>query len=206
MSTKPAQMHMYTTSPLTNTDTIFLESVNTLAQLSCSLHHPQNEMSQTGGHGQANPETVKDQHTSFIAEIIRNQNKMPDMSKVLLQMVGASVASFLPLAYQSPSTSTGASLGLLPKVVSINLCIATIVLLIGIILRELKPRLAKVIEKLGSIAFHMFDSFAHVALDCLKKAKDWYVIAYIDHDLPKSYSDKVHICVGSSLPVFYLVL
>lgn len=144
----------YTASPLMSTDTIFLENVDAVTQLlqagaqaqaQAQALHQQYEIP---GHDQAEPKPP-DIHHALMKETLRNQNNTPDVSKKLLEITGASLVG-LQLAYRSPGST---SPGPLPKVVAGSVCIALILLVTGMILRELMPRAAKVIEKLGLFAF-----------------------------------------------------
>ena len=139
----------YIASPLMSTDSIFLENVGAVTQLLQAQAQALHQQDEIHGHDQAEPKPP-DIHHALMKEILRNQNNTPDVSKKLLEITGASVDCLLQLAYRSPGST---SPGPLPKVVAVSVCIAPILLLTAMMLRDVMPRTAKVIEKLGLIVF-----------------------------------------------------
>uniref|UniRef100_A0A7C9CHT3 Uncharacterized protein n=1 Tax=Opuntia streptacantha TaxID=393608 RepID=A0A7C9CHT3_OPUST len=136
----------YSASPLISTDTIFLDNVDAVAQLpQAQAQHQQHEMR---SHDRAEPELL-DIHHAVMEEILQNQNN-PDVSKKLLEITGASIDSLAQLAYQSPRTTSPAPR---LKMAAASLCLAHILLLAAIVLREPMPRAARVTEKLGMFFF-----------------------------------------------------
>jgi len=156
----------YIASPLMSTDSIFLENVGAVTQLLQAQAQALHQQDEIHGHDQAEPKPPDihhalighdqaepkppDIHHALMKEILRNQNNTPDVSKKLLEITGASVDCLLQLAYRSPGST---SPGPLPKVVAVSVCIAPILLLTAMMLRDVIPRAAKVVEKLGLFVF-----------------------------------------------------